>query len=87
MITVVPHHDMCRKLTQWQRNIDTIIYIIIHTGFWWPKNRVFHALCDKEGNTINIARTLCDQSFNIHLRLRYVVRIHSSENRALPRPP
>ena len=35
----------------------------------------------------NIARTLCDQSFNIDLRLRYVVRIHSSENRAMPRPP
>ena len=35
----------------------------------------------------NIARTLCDQSFNIGLRLRYVVRIHSSENRAMPRPP
>ena len=34
----------------------------------------------------NIARTLCDQSFNIDLRLRYVVRIHSSENRAMPRP-
>ena len=27
----------------------------------------------------NIARTLCDQSCNIDLRLRYVVRIHSSE--------
>ena len=60
------------------------------------QNRVFHALCDKEGNILlilpgqyffNIARTLCDQSFNIDLRLRYVVRIHSSENRALPRPP
>ena len=35
----------------------------------------------------NIARTLCDQSFNIDLRLRYVVRIHSSENRAMPCPP
>ena len=35
----------------------------------------------------NIARALCDQSFNIDLRLRYVVRIHSSENRAMPRPP
>ena len=35
----------------------------------------------------NIARTLCDQSFNNDLRLRYVVRIHSSENRAMPRPP
>ena len=35
----------------------------------------------------NIARTLCAQSFNIELRLRYVVRIHSSENRAMPRPP
>ena len=34
----------------------------------------------------NIARTLYDQSFNIDLRLRYVVRIHSSENRAMPRP-
>ena len=34
----------------------------------------------------NIARTLCDQSFNIDLRLRYVVGIHSSENRAMPRP-
>ena len=66
-------------------------------GFWWPKlNRVFHALFDKEGNMflillgqyfLNIARTLCDQSFNIDLRLRYVVRIHSFENRAMPRPP
>ena len=35
----------------------------------------------------NIARALCDQSFNIDLRLRYVVRIHSPENRAMPRPP
>ena len=35
---------------------------------------------------INIARALCDQSFNIDLRLRYVVRIHSSENRTMPRP-
>ena len=34
-----------------------------------------------------IARPLCDQSFNIDLRLRYVVRIHSSENRTMPRPP
>ena len=56
---------------------------------------VFHALCE-EGNIFlilpgqyffNIARTLCDQSFNIDLRLRYVVGIHSSENRAMPRPP
>ena len=39
------------------------------------KNRVFHALCDKEGNIINIARAillifaraLCDQSFNIDM--------------------
>ena len=31
--------------------------------------------------------TLCDQSFNIDLRLRYVVSIHSTENRAMPRPP
>ena len=36
---------------------------------------------------LNIVRTLCDQSFNIDLRLRYVIRIHSSENRAMPRPP
>ena len=26
-------------------------------------------LCDKEGNIIKIARALCDQSFNIDLRL------------------
>ena len=38
-------------------------------------------------NIFNIARTLSDQSFNIDLRLRYVVRIHSSENHAVPRPP
>ena len=37
--------------------------------------------------SFNIARTLCDQSFNIDLRLRYVVSIHSTENRAMPRPP
>ena len=30
---------------------------------------------------------LCDQSFNIDLRLRYIVRFHSSENRTMPRPP
>ena len=35
----------------------------------------------------DIARTLCDQSFNSDLRLRYVVRIHSSEKCAMPRPP
>ena len=46
-----------------------------------------HALCDKEGNIINIARALFDQSFNNYLRLQYVVRIHSSEIRAMPRPP
>ena len=39
------------------------------------------------GNIFNTARTLCDQSFNIDLRLRYFLRIHSSENRAMPRPP
>ena len=37
--------------------------------------------------SFNIARTLCDQSFYIDLRLRYVVSIHSTENRAMPRPP
>ena len=35
----------------------------------------------------NIAWALCDQSFNIDLGLRYVVRIHSSENHAMPCPP
>ena len=39
------------------------------------------------GQYCHIAQTLCDQSFNIDLRLRYVVTIHSSENRAMPRPP
>ena len=39
------------------------------------------------GNIINIARALCDQSFNIDLHLRYVVGIHSSENSTMPRPP
>ena len=37
------------------------------------------------GNIIDIARALCDQSFNIDLRLRYVVRIHSTENRTMLR--
>ena len=36
---------------------------------------------------LNIAQTLCDKSFNIDLRLRYVVRIHSSENRTIHHPP
>ena len=37
--------------------------------------------------SLKIGQALCDQSFNIDLRLQYVVRIHSSENRAMPRPP
>ena len=41
----------------------------------------------RSANIINIALALCDQSFNIDIRLQYVVRIHSSENRAMPRPP
>ena len=72
------------------------LWLLSIQSFWWPKYiRVFHALCE-EGNIFlilpgqyffNIARTLCDQSFNIDLRLRYVVRIQSSENRTMPRPP
>ena len=72
------------------------LMIIIHTELLVAKiNRVF-PFSDKEGNIFlilpgqyffNIARTLCDQSFNIDLRLRYVVRIHRSENRAMPCPP
>ena len=33
---------------------------------------------------LNIAQTLCDQSFNIDLRLRYVVRIHIRGSRYAP---
>ena len=69
-------------------NAANIVNYYPYRAFGCQKNRVFHALCEV-GNIKkkNIARTLCDQSFNIDLRLQYVVRIHSSENRAMPRPP
>ena len=72
-----------------------ILYYYPYRAFGGQNKIVYSTLCE-EGNIFlilpgqyffNIALTLCDQSFNIDLRLRYVVRIHSSENRAMPRPP
>ena len=64
----------------------TIYNIIIHT--YGGQNKIVHSTYFvRRAIFFNIARTFCDQSFNIDLRLRYVVRIHSSENRAMPHPP
>ena len=48
--------------------------IIIHIGLLVAK--IKSCICDKEGNNnIIIARALCDLSFNMDLRVRFVVRI------------
>ena len=70
---------MIFKKSSWK-----IISIIIHTGLLMSKNKIVYStrfvtrraiLSILPGNIITIARALCDQSFNIDLRLRYVVRI------------
>ena len=63
--------------------------IIIHTELLVTKIKscIPRALWQGGQYYYDIALALCDQSFNIDLRLRYVVRIHSSEIRAMPHPP
>ena len=63
----------------------SIVYYYPYRAFG-GQNKIVYSMRFVRAIFFNIARTLCDQSFNIDLRLRYVVRIHSSENRAMRRP-